>query len=81
MKLSILEIVEKLIGNTCAIGETHFDEKANENIEVLGQLVYDLVGKLIEIKEDNFDRYEHSRKVNGKKANYILKNIKECLDE
>lgn len=29
MKLTIFEIVKKLIGNTYAIGETNYDEKAN----------------------------------------------------
>lgn len=81
MKLTIFEIVKKLIGNTYAIGETNYDEKANKNIEVLGELTNKLVNELILIRSDNLDRYEYSRKVNGKIANKYLINIKEQLDD
>lgn len=77
--MSIHEIVVKLIGPTCPIGETNEDNARYENLKVMTHLV----GKLL-FDIDMVSKYkscpEFSKSRAGKMAQGFLKDVKE-VDE
>lgn len=80
-KLSIYEIVSKLVGETIPVGETHTDNKRFENlnttIELVERLLYDI--KYVSQYKDN---QEYSMSLIGTTADDFLKETyRELFDD
>ena len=76
---TIIEVVEKLVGDIHAYGECYHDEMAYENLGVLGEVVDSLTYSIIE-ELDEIKRFEGSREANGEQAKSILESLKESID-
>lgn len=77
MKLELLEIIEKLLGEIKPVGATHIDTERFENLIKYEKLIVELVHKYASLIE-NMDRYEHSMKIVGERS---LRFIKSLYDE
>lgn len=79
-ELSITEITQKLIGPTQASGCHEGDQARLENVETLGNLIYDLTYQLIDASTDAH-RQEDSMQRIGKAAQDHLGEILDLIKE
>ena len=75
----ILEIIEKLVGDTSIHGETYADNISYKNNELLGELILDLVSKMNEDMGRCFNDYRGSMKTLARLKYRHLKFIYEEL--
>lgn len=76
----VCEVLESLIGNIEAVGETNIDNKRFINLQVLEGIIYPVVSK-IGRETSNVERWEGSMKQSGKYAISILKELKVYIDD
>ena len=76
----INKVLDKLIGPTEPVGETHTDNKRLENQQTLHVVVNHLLDKLDRVKCHQHAQ-EHSRSKAGKEAADFLDGIGECYNE
>ena len=79
-KMTIYDVVCKLVGAIDPIGETYTDNQRFENLKVMTGLVDRLIFNLAEVA-NNKKRVEYSMKKAGEFADKFLNETKECLDE
>ena len=77
--LTIDQIVEDL-GEVRAVGSTHIDDVRYRNLRDMGDLVYILINKMRDARQDK-GRPEYSMNLQGELADNILKELKELLEE
>ena len=71
-KEQITLVVKKLIGKVDPVGETHTDNKRYNNLEIMGEVFYQLFEAITNIIYDNRNVVQWSRQNAVKKANKIL---------
>jgi len=77
---SVVEIVNQLIGDYSAHGETNHDEKALERLSEVEELLGDILSNLRELADLKTD-YRYSMQQLGKKANDMLVNYRDIFEE
>jgi hypothetical protein len=73
----INEVLDKLIGPTSPVGETHTDSKRFESQQTLQVVINHMLDKMDEIKHHEYS-HEHSRAKAGKDAADFLSGVGEC---
>lgn len=76
----IREVVDKLIGDVEAIGETRHDEKAYDNLAIMTYVCDALIDE-IRSSSQTKDRVEYSMNRVGDRAYSYLKDLADWLDE
>ena len=77
---TILEVINKLVGNIEPYGETYHDEKAYNNQEELIYIIRELIGAL-GANSRYKNRVEYSVKKIGKRAYNSLKNLYDVIGD
>lgn len=77
---TVIEVVNTLIGEVDAVGETNTDEKRFENLKVAEDVCDELIVRIRCASIDK-DRVEYSMSKIGNEAFKYLKRLKEWLDE
>lgn len=77
-KFSEIDIVKKIVGEVCPVGETNTDNARFENLKVMCELVDDLLGE-IGVVASYDEAHEYSVKRAGEYATDFLKQIKDNL--
>lgn len=72
--------IYSIIGSSKAIGETHFDNQANENLEVKIEIMWYLLNDITDSHMLN-DDYRFSVKQNAQQATKALKNMRDVINE
>lgn len=75
---TVIEVVEKLIGDVEAVGETNHDEDAFINLGLMKGVCDAL---LTDIYESSKNRHEYSMEMVGKSAYMYLKDLRDWLDD
>ena len=76
----ILKLVETLIGTITPIADSHYDEKAKNNLCLLGNVVDTLVCEIGYVAVNHYDSIYASESEVGKQAIKILNTIKSNID-
>lgn len=74
IKMTIQEIVAKLVGRINPVGETNTDNDRFENLKVMCNLVDYLVTEIDRVSYENKDRHEYSMKRAGEYAHDFITN-------
>ena len=77
---TVIEVVEKLIGGVEAIGETNYDNKAYENLDVMIKVCYALLDDIYKSSQTK-DCPQYSMKKIGTHAYKFLEDLKEWCNE
>ena len=80
-KMTIYNIVCKLVGAIDPIGETQTDDRRFENLKTMADLVDKLLFDITRVANNKHARIEYSMKRAGEFADKFLNETKECLDE
>lgn len=72
--MEIHDIVNKLVGNICPVGETNEDNKRFDNLKSHLELVYTLLNDINAVATFK-DRLEYSMSRAGEKADKFLKDL------
>lgn len=75
---TVIEVVEKLIGDVEAVGETNHDEDAFINLGLMKGVCDAL---LVDIYESSKNRHEYSMEKVGRSAYMYLKDLRDWLDD
>lgn len=76
-KLTVHEIVKKLVGPISPVGETTADNRRFENLKAMTQVVDRLLFDINEVAVYNNGRHEYSMKRAGEYAGQFLDNVRE----
>jgi len=79
-KLSITEIVEKLLGNIEPHGESYYDDECLDNLEKYDRLLFKLILEIQDVSNYHTS-FRYSEKECGEKALKILTDIVEMITE
>lgn len=77
---TIIEVLDKLVGNIHAIGSTEIDNKRYDNLLNMEEVAYFTIDELLK-ELPSINRHEYSMSKSGKKAVSILKSIRDYLDD
>lgn len=77
---NIIEVLERLVGDIHAYGETHHDNQAYENLKAYSEVFDHMLSKLCE-ESTNSDSYMGSVKANGERALKILINTRNEIND
>lgn len=77
---SIIEVLDRLVGDIHAYGETYHDNDAYENLKAYGEIFNHMLSKLGE-ESCNSDSYMASVQANGEKALKILINTRNEIND
>ena len=77
---TVIEVVEKLIGNVEATGETYYDEDAFINLGLMKGVCDALLIDIYESSKTK-NRHEYSMEKVGSSAYMYLKDLRDWLDE
>ena len=77
----IVGIVKKIVGQTEWRGETIKDEESLENLEVYGEVIYQLVCDLVNKHISSLNRYEGSVKSLNKRYGLWIEYINDAIED
>lgn len=77
---TIIEVLDRLVGNIHAIGSTEIDNERYDNLLNMEQVAYFTIDELLK-ELPKINRHEYSTSKSGGKAFAILKNIRNDLDD
>ncbi len=77
---TIIDVLDRLVGNIHAIGLSHVDNERYENLLNMEEVAYYIIDELLK-ELSNVERYEASMNISGKKAFTILENIRDDLND
>lgn len=76
----VCDVLDKLIGNISAVGETQRDDNNFVNLKVMDKVLYHVIEQLCK-ETSNATRYEYSVKRSGKCAISILEETREWIND
>ena len=79
-KMTVANVVERLIGHIDPVGETHIDTKRFASLEELITLVDSLIGGIVSVAEGKTSHLASVRKA-GVCAQMFLDDLYDCLEE
>jgi len=74
---TIIEVINKLVGEINPIGETNIDNQRYDNLIMLCTITNELLHKIFDVSIENKDRSEFSMKRAGRYAETFLNSLKE----
>ena len=77
---TIIDVLDRLVGNIHAIGSTHVDNERYDNLLSVEKVAYYIIDELLK-ELPNIKRHEYSMSKSGKKAFTILENIRDDLND